>query len=83
MLVRVLEENKDKLVVELDDSGLAVVLADYVSKLSGVEIATYVKEHPYLANPKVVIKAKNAKEALLKGIEKFRKDLKQLEEKLK
>ena len=82
MPAKMIELDKDKLVVELEDLSLAVVLADYVSKTGGVELATFVKEHPYLTNPKIVIKAKNPKQALLKGIEKFRSDLKALREKL-
>ncbi len=83
MQAKIVKSDKDSLVVELDDLGLAVVLANYVSKVAGVEFATYVKEHPYLANPKIVIKAKNPKQALLKGMEKLRSDLKTLKGKLK
>ncbi len=75
MEVRLLKNEKDKLVIEVDDLTIAALVADYTAKQRGVEISTFMREHPYLANPKIVVKARDAKAAVKRAIESIKKDL--------
>ena len=82
-MLNILKNEKNKLVVELDDTTLACVLSDYVSRIRGVKFATFIKEHPYLEHPKILISASNPLNAFREGIRKLITDIEKLESQIK
>lgn len=46
---------------------------------SSVSLAAYEKTHPYLGNPKLIIKGKNPKESLVEAIKRVESEFKKFE----
>lgn len=58
MQLKVVKEDDSKLILEVKDEtiGFVNLLRDELWKDKAVSEATYIKEHPYLAEPKVFVK---------------------------
>jgi DNA-directed RNA polymerase subunit L len=82
-MFKILKNEKNKLLLEVDDTTIACVISDYISKVKGVNFATFIKEHPYLENPKILISATNPLRAFQEGIKKLINDIEKLESQLK
>ncbi|MBI4018831.1 MAG: hypothetical protein HY364_01090 [Candidatus Aenigmarchaeota archaeon] len=81
MKVTVLEEEKEKLKIELDDLTFANLLNENLWKQK-VDFAACNLSHPYLANPVITVKAKNPKKAVLDAAEQALTDAKELRKQL-
>lgn len=66
MEVKVKKESKDKLTVEIqgDRHTLSNLLRDELWNDPTVTLAAYEKKHPYLGNPKIIVKAKDPMKSL-------------------
>lgn len=73
MTIEVLEDEAGRIKLKLDDLTFANVLND-VAWEHNAEFAAYAKEHPYLADPVMVVKAKNPKKVLLDAAASIEKD---------
>lgn len=82
MKIEILEENDGKLKMKIDDLTLVNLLNDNIWKQKSVEMAAYNVEHPYLAQPVLVVKSKNPKKTLLDAAEKILEDVKELKKKV-
>jgi len=71
--MRVIREEKELLEVELEDEGIANLIARYCEC-----DAAAVREHPFLVKPKVIVYSKNAREEYIKAIDRILADLKEL-----
>lgn len=82
-MVKILKEENDSIVVEVDDMTLANLLAEYLWEVKGVKFAGMVKEHPYLEKPKVVVKASDPRKAIETATKKIVDDADSLKKHLK
>jgi DNA-directed RNA polymerase subunit L len=76
MEIKILKEEKNELVMELDNQTVAEVLRVYLNEDSSVKTATWRKDH--YSKPvvlKIVTDGKPAKKVLQDSIEKIQKDL--------
>jgi len=75
MEVKVLKEEKDNLIVELDNQTVAEILRDYLNEDDSVELAAWKREHP--DKPivfEIRTKGKAAKKALEDAAAKIEKE---------
>ncbi|MFH1630829.1 MAG: RpoL/Rpb11 RNA polymerase subunit family protein [Candidatus Aenigmatarchaeota archaeon] len=70
MNVKVLEQNDDKLKIELDDLTLVNLLHENLWKTK-IDYSAYVKDHPYLSQPVLVVKSKDPKKSLTEAADKI------------
>ncbi|MCS7134859.1 MAG: hypothetical protein N3E38_01520 [Candidatus Aenigmarchaeota archaeon] len=82
MEVRVIKQEKDSLLLEIkgDTIGFANLISEQLWEKKEIEEAAAIKEHPYMAEPKIFVKTKgvNPKSVLLdtaKSIENLVKEL--------
>lgn len=71
MKLKLLEKTDEKMKVELQ--GESFTLANIIRKNLwdvGVDQASYMKEHPYLSQPKIVVFSKNPKKSLENAAQK-------------
>ncbi len=83
MTNKILKFENGKLVVEMDSLTLAGLLNDYLWNIRGVKAAGFIKEHPYLSKPKILVSANDPKKALKTACEKIMKDVEDLKNKVK
>jgi len=81
-MLKILKNEAEKMIVETDDFTLVNLLNENLWKVRGVRFAGFVKEHPYLANPKIVLNAANPKDALIKAAERIVKDVEELKKQI-
>ena len=84
MEITVLKEDKNELIIELDNQTVAELLRIYLNKDDNVKMGVWRKEH--YSKPvtlKVVTEGKSAKKALQDAISKAQKDLKKYQEEFK
>jgi len=75
MEIKILKDEKDNLVVELDNQTVAEILRVYLNKDSSVELAAWKKEHPNKpVHFEIKTKGKTAKKALENAISEIEKD---------
>ena len=81
MEVTILEDNKDKLVFELqgEDHTLCNVLVKKLNTQKDVKHAVYSIDHPLVSVPRIMIEAKDAKGALKKALAEITEDCKTFE----
>jgi DNA-directed RNA polymerase subunit L len=83
MEVRVLKQEKDSLLVELkgDTIGFANLISEELWENKDVYEAASIKEHPYIAEPKVYVKTKGVspKKVLLDTAKSLQNKVKELE----
>lgn len=82
MKIEVLENEKDKLKVEIHDNTTLVSLVNENLWLQKVEVAAFKVDHPYLSKPVLLVKSKNPKKSLLDATEQVIDDVKDLRKKL-
>jgi DNA-directed RNA polymerase subunit L len=82
-MVKILKEEGNKMVVELEDITLANLLGEYLWSIKGVNFAGMVKEHPYLEKPKVIVSASDPKKALETAAKEIADDADSLKKHLK
>ncbi|MBI2971926.1 MAG: hypothetical protein HYY37_05895 [Candidatus Aenigmarchaeota archaeon] len=83
MKITVLENEKDKLKIEVDGSlTLVNLLNENVWKQSGVDVSSYKVEHPYLTKPVLLVRSKNPKKALLDAAAQIVDDIEELRRKV-
>tara|TARA_Y100000034_G_C6535813_1_gene231003 strand:+ start:75 stop:332 length:258 start_codon:yes stop_codon:yes gene_type:complete len=78
MEVKILENKKDSMVVEIDNLTLVELLRAYLNEDSSVSFAAWRRNHP-TENPILSIKAKNPKKSLKDAISTAVKDLSKAE----
>ncbi len=81
MKVEVLENEKDKLKIEVPDKTLVSVVNENLWQQK-VEVAAFKVDHPYLSKPVLLVKSKNPKKSLLDATEQVIDDVKDLRKKL-
>ncbi|MFH0832762.1 MAG: RpoL/Rpb11 RNA polymerase subunit family protein [Candidatus Aenigmatarchaeota archaeon] len=64
MEVKVLEKDKNKLKIELDDLTLVNLLNEKLWERK-VELSSYAVAHPYLSKPVLLVKSKDPKKSLI------------------
>ncbi len=74
MDVKIINEDKNSMDVELDNLTLAEILRVYLNKDSDVGFAAWKREHP-TKNPVLSVKAKNPKKAIKDAVSAITKDL--------
>ena len=76
MEVKLVEENKEKgtIKIEVDDATLVSLINENLWRGKKAEYAAWVKDHPYLSKPELVVKAKDPKAALVAAAEQVVKD---------
>ena len=74
MEVKILNQEKNTLDVELDNLTMVEVLRVYLNKESGVKLAAWKRDHPF-KNPVLHVEADNPKSALKKAITAVEKDI--------
>ncbi|MGC8538827.1 MAG: RpoL/Rpb11 RNA polymerase subunit family protein [Candidatus Micrarchaeia archaeon] len=84
MQVKVIEDTKDSLILEIEgaDRSAAELVKEKLLENDNVKFAAVVKEHPEVGNPKLVIKGERLKQALSKAVGEAEDEVKELESKL-
>ena len=82
MEIKILEDSKDSIDVEVDNLTIVELLRAYLNKESGVKLAAWKREHPY-KNPVLHVEAANPKTAIKKAISSVKKDLDKYEKEFK
>ncbi len=79
MATKVLEDKKDSFVVEIEGKRHTIpnLLRESLWDDSSVELAAYEKKHPSLGNPKVIVKAKDPRKALVSAIKRSEAQVKE------
>ncbi len=83
MEVRVVKQDKDSAIIELKGGtiGFANLISEELWENSEVQEAACIKEHPYMAEPKVYVKTKGVspKKVLLDAAKSLQNKVKELE----
>ncbi len=82
MKIKVIENEKDKLKVEVDDLTFVNLLNDRIWQ-QNVGWSAYAVDHPYLSKPVLTVKAKNPQKACTDAAEQIIKDVASLKKKIK
>ena len=77
MKIEVLEDEKDKLKIRVNDLTLVNALNENIWKQK-VDYAAYKVEHPYLFQPELLVKSKNPKKSVLEAAEQIVSDAKEM-----
>jgi len=82
MKVNVVEDKKDTLVIEIEGARHTIpnLIREALWEDNSVDLAAYEKKHPMLGNPKIIVKAKDPRKALLTAIKKTEESLKDFED---
>jgi len=77
MNITVLENEKDKLKIDIDDLTFVNVLNEVIwnQDRASLDYAGYSIDHPYLANPVLVVKSRNPKKTVIDAAEQIIKDV--------
>lgn len=78
MDIKILNESKDGIEVEIGSVTLAEILRVYLNKDSNVSFAAWKREHP-TKNPVLAVKGKNPKKLIKDAISSVTKDLDKVE----
>lgn len=82
MKIEVLEDEKDKLKLEIHDNTTLINVINENLWQQKIDMAAVKVDHPYLSKPVLLVKAKNPKKALLDATEQLIEDVKELGKKL-
>lgn len=63
-MVKIVKEESEKMVVEVEDTTLVNLVGEYLWKVKGVRFAGSLREHPYLKNPNIIVNAADPRKAL-------------------
>jgi len=84
MKIEVIENEKDKVKIEIHDNlTLVNLLNENVWKQKGVDVSTYSKQHPYLSKPVLLVKSKNPKKTILDAAEQVIADVTEIKKQFK
>jgi DNA-directed RNA polymerase subunit L len=84
MKIEVLENEKDKVKLEIHDNlTLVNLLNENVWKQKGVDVSAYSTQHPYLSKPVLLVKAKDPKKVILDAAEQIIEDATELKKQFK
>ncbi len=78
MEVKILNENKDSIEVEIDSLTIIEILRVYLNKDTNVSFVAWKREHP-TKNPLLRVEGKNPKKSLKDAISAIEKDLDKIE----
>jgi len=81
MKIEVLENEKDKLKVEIHDNVTLVGVVNENLWQQKVDAAAFKTDHPYLSKPVLMVKSKNPKKSLIDATEQVVEDVKDLRKK--
>ena len=82
MNIEILENKKDKLKIMVDDdTTLVSVLNEYIWR-QDPSFSAFAKDHIYLSKPKLIVRAKNPKKAIINASKEFLNDIKSLKQEL-
>lgn len=82
MKVEILENEKDKMKVEIhENTTLVSLINENLWQQKGMDVAAFKVDHPYLSKPVLMIKSRNPKKALLDAAEQIIEDAKDLRKK--
>ncbi len=76
-------KSEEGMIIESDDMILISLLNEYLNDKKDVNFAGFVREHPFLANPKLVISAKNPEKAIERAKKEILEDIKSLKNSIK
>ena len=74
MNIKILEQEKDSIKVEVDSLTIVEILRVYLNKDSSVSFAAWRRDHP-TKNPVLSVKAKNPKKSIKDAVSAITKDL--------
>ena len=80
MEVNVVEKDKDKVKLEINDLTFVNILNETLWKKK-VDYSSYNKAHPYLSKPALIVKSKDPKKSLIEASESISKDVEDLRKK--
>ncbi|MBU5678403.1 MAG: RpoL/Rpb11 RNA polymerase subunit family protein [Candidatus Aenigmatarchaeota archaeon] len=81
-MIEIKKIDENNVIIESDDLTTLTLLNEYLWNVSGVEFCGLEREHPFLKNPKLVLRAKDAKEAIEKAKERIIDDLEKMKKKI-
>lgn len=82
MKIDILENEKEKLKIEIHDNTTLVSVVNENLWQQKVETAAFKMDHPYLSKPVLIVKSKNPKKSLLDATEQIIEDVKDIRKKL-
>ena len=83
-MIEVLKDEKNELRISVKSNlTLINLLNENLWNQTGVKFAGYVKKHPYLGNPEILVKAANPKRVLISALDDILKDTQSLKKQLK
>ncbi|MEM7819244.1 MAG: DNA-directed RNA polymerase subunit L [Candidatus Aenigmatarchaeota archaeon] len=78
MKIEVLENEKDKLKIEIHDNlTLVNLINENIWKQKGVDFSAYSQQHPYLSKPVLIVKGKDPKKIVIEAAEQIIEDVKE------
>lgn len=84
MKINVIENEKDRLKVELHDNmTFANLLNDFIWNQKGVVYSSAVADHPYLSHPVLAVKGSGPRKLVLDAAQEIIADVKELKSQLK
>lgn len=81
-MIKVEKIDENNIIIESDDLTSLSLFNEYLWSISGVEFCGLTREHMFLKNPKLVIRAKDPEKAFEKAREKILEDIEKLKKKL-
>ena len=81
MEVEIIEKDKDKLKIRLDDLTFANMINEKIWE-EKVKYSAFKVEHPYLSYPEIIVRAENPEKIVIVAAEKIAADVKSLKSKL-
>jgi len=78
MEVKLLEEGKDKLKLEVNDLTFVNILNENIWKQKGIDYAAYDVQHPYKSKPILVVRSTNPKKSVIDAADRIIEDIKEL-----
>ena len=79
-MIKIVKEESDSIVIESEDTTLTNLVSEQLWNVKGVKFAGAFREHPYLKNPNIVVKASDPRKALETAGKKIIEDIKDLKE---
>ncbi len=80
MKINVLEQDDEKLKIEMNDLTLVNLLNENIWKKK-VKYSAYSVEHPYLSKPVLLVKSSNPKQSMIDAAERIIEDVEELRKK--
>ena len=78
MEIKLLEEGKDKLRLEVNDLTFVNILNENIWKQKGMDYSAYDVKHPYTSKPILVVRSSNPKKSVIDAADRIIEDVKEL-----